>query len=794
MEIYNIESIPEELLQVVGGKARGLCRLANMGYDVPEAFVIREFTDTPEECSAIIEKYKDFGEGPVSVRSSASLEDGADFSAAGQFSTFLNITGGESLIQAVRDCIASLHNVTAENYSNSFLGNETGEMTVVVQRMLDPRSAGVIFTKAPMKPGFCLVEAVPGLGENLVSGKMSAQQFRVRGRVIENIPDHPYITNKEAVDLSAAGLKIEKAFGMSLDLEWAIDRKGKIWWLQARPITVEESVTLNELDCPLDVSHDVLTTGNIGEMMPGAVTPLNLSTNMYALDWGIRETYARFGACTRSQAPYSFIASYYNHMFFNMTNMYLACHSILGSTKDTMDQAICGHVLDGFPDNPMRDLPVLTRAANSLPFFKLVFSGEASKTGMKRVADGLKFDLTQDARGIYKQIIDKFDALKWAQFYHYCASYYSGGQSNILMMTAQKHFKDKNEMLSLIAGCLTQIEEFESASILRYMIQLSELILKDCPEAAGYDETQLKDYLDKAPADVAGLYSEFMERHGFRGIREPEIMSRPWRENPESFLLSLKSVIASSGEGSAREERPWTDYQKELLSHFLDPLLKKMVRGMVRRARKGVCCREYTKSRTIYVLDKFRQAYRQLAKLMVADGLLPDEDCIFFLLQDEVGKLLEGDRSYVKKALARRRMFPAQERLKFRYCQVGAPVPIVTSSENKNAIRLQGTPVSRGVATGIARIVRTEKDAAALQQGEIMVVESTDIGWTPFYNTVAGMVTEIGSALSHGIVVAREYALPAVVNVTDAMQLIHDGDTITLDGNKGLVLIDRKKK
>jgi len=792
IKTYNLKDIPEAILPDVGGKARGLFLLDRMGFNVPEAFIATDFSDG-EDYSCIIEKYREFGEGPVSVRSSATLEDGEDFSAAGQFSTVLDVCGEKALAEAVKECVESLHSKTADNYSNSFLGKETGRMTVVIQRMIDPRCAGVIFTKAPMRPGFSLVEVVPGLGENLVSGKMSAQQYRVAGDTIEKMPENPILSKEEAVSLAAEGLNAECVFGMPLDLEWAIDKDGIAWWLQARPITVTESATINELDCPIEASSFVYTTGNIGEMMPGAVTPLNLSTNMYALDWGVKETYARFGACTRSLPPYSFIASYYNHMFFNMTNMYLACHNIVGSTKESMDIAICGHVLEGFPDNPVKDPSPIRKAINSVPFFKLVFSGEAAKKGMTDLVKSLKFDLDTDMKGIYGQIIDNFDAMKWAQYYHYCASYYSGGQSNMLLLSVEKAFENKNELQSLVAGCLTQIEDFESAGILRYMISLAKTILTDCPQAASFELEDIKAYMQSASAEVKDSMDAFMARHGHRGIREPEIRSLPWRDNPESFYLSLKSVLFSINETNDREERPWTEYRDEILSRFKGKVRRKMISGMIDRARKGVCYREFTKSNIIYVLDQFRKAYRKLASLMVEAGVLPDEDCIFFLLQDEVGSLLAGDRSLVKKALARRRLFSVQEKMKFPYCQIGVPVPVSSQADTAGAVFLSGTPVSRGIATGKARVVRSEKDASLLEHGEIMVVESTDIGWTPFYNMVAGMVTEIGSALSHGIVVAREYALPAVVNVTDAMNIIHDGDVITIDGNKGEVIIESKK-
>jgi len=789
-QIFDIQSIPAELLPVVGGKARGLNSLVHFGYDVPEAFVVTGIKED-DDFSDIVAKYTEMGFDVVSVRSSATLEDGSDFSAAGQFSTVLNVRGAEELKNAVQECVDSLHNVTAENYSKTFLRSGKCEMNVVVQRMVKARCAGVIFSRAPMRPGFVLVEAVPGLGENLVSGKMSAQQYRVRGNRIENFPRMSILSRKEAIALGEGGRKAEELFGMPMDLEWAIDENGKVLWLQARPITISESVTMNELDCELEVSNCGFTTGNIGEMMPGAVTPLNISTNMYALDWGVRQTYIETGCTSEDTPAFSYIAPYYNHMFFNMTNMYQICHSIFGSTKETLDVSICGQVLSNIPDIKMH-VPLLKRMKNCVPFFGMVFGGESAKEGMDKVIAGLHFDLTQDADGIYKQIIDNFDALKWAQYYHYRASYYSGGQSAMLDV-CEKDFASKEEFQALVAGCLTQNEEFESANILRMMEQLAALMVEDEPATATYSPAELNDYMENRANDrVRASYDAFMARHGHRGIREPEIMSQPWRENKESFFTSLSSVLASVGKTTEKTDKPWTEYADQILSHYKG-LMRRYVSSAIDKARKGVCCREYTKSKVIYVLDQFKQAYRQLAKLMVADGLLPDEECIFFLLQDEVGELLAGDQALVKKAMARRRLFPQQQQLRFPYCKVGVPQPLTLVDIDPSKTVIDGTPVSRGVASGIARVVRNEADAALLRKGEIMIATSTDIGWSPYYSIIAGMVTEIGSALSHGVVVAREYALPTVVNAGNAMDMIQTGDEITIDGNTGKVFINKRK-
>jgi len=790
-KIYDVQNIPSELLSEVGGKAKGLNKLNGFGYKVPQAFIITDIADDEDFGMAAV-KYNELKMDAVAVRSSATLEDGDDYSAAGQFSTFLDVKGVEALKKAAADCVESLHSFTAEHYAKTFLQSRESRMTVVVQKMVKARCAGVIFSQAPMRPGFVLVEAVPGLGENLVSGKMSAQQYRVRDGKVEQIPDNPLLTIEEAVALGNAGKKAEQLFGQPMDLEWAIDENDEIQWLQARPITIEESVTINELDTPNDATDNVITTSNIGEVMPGAVTPLNLSTNMYALDWGVKETYREIGCVDEEVPPFSYISSYYNHMFFNMTNMYSMCHSVYGSKKETLDISICGRILEGLPDIDMKERPVLRKILNTKTFMSFVFSGEKAKRGMDKAISKLKFDLSKDMNGIYQQIIDNFDNLKWVQYYHYLASYYSGGQTNTLLMMIGKDFDDKNAMQGIMAGCLTDIDDFESANVLRMMRTLAAEMVKDDPKTPEYSLEEFCDYMENhASETVRRLHDDFMRKHGHRGIREMEIRMPSWRSNKQSFYTSIHSVLASLNVESTRSSKPWTEYADELL-YNCKGTKKRFMMSFVNKARKGVCYREYTKSKVVYSLDLYKQAYAKLSELMTEAGILPDTDCIYFLTQDEVGRLLQGEKSLVKKAMARRRLFPQQMELKFPDVCQGVPRPLAAMKADPDATSFQGTPVSRGVVSGKARVVRNEDDAAKLQNGEIMVAACTDIGWTPYYNIIGGLVTEIGSALSHGIVVAREYALPAVVNINNVMQEINTGDLITLDGNTGTVFVNER--
>jgi pyruvate,water dikinase len=143
----------------------------------------------------------------------------------------------------------------------------------------------------------------------------------------------------------------------------------------------------------------------------------------------------------------------------------------------------------------------------------------------------------------------------------------------------------------------------------------------------------------------------------------------------------------------------------------------------------------------------------------------------------------------IRKAQSRRRLLAEQNSLHYPEISLGIPQPVFSEETDGQARTLQGTPISRGKAKGKARVVRTLEDALRLEQGEIIVSPTTDIGWSPFYPLASGMVSEIGSVLSHGAVVAREYQLPFVSNIKGATSLIRTGDIITVDGTTGVVLL-----
>lgn len=261
--------------------------------------------------------------------------------------------------------------------------------------------------------------------------------------------------------------------------------------------------------------------------------------------------------------------------------------------------------------------------------------------------------------------------------------------------------------------------------------------------------------------------------------------NKPWRDDEHSLMNYLLSIIRSPM-GLVQKEGE-LNYRQEF-SFIRNPLTKAFAISYAKKARQGVVDREYTKSRLIMMIDLFKQQYAILGRMLAENNLLTDADLIYFLTHTEIGRLIEGDSRLLPLAVRRRKAYAIQEGLSFDDTYIGKPIADVFDVEQEDGV-LKGVPVSNGICEGIVHIVNSAEDANRLQKGEIMVAKFTDIGWSPYYSSVSGLITEIGSSLSHGAVVAREYGLPTIVNVKGATRLLKNGDRIRLDANKGRIYL-----
>ncbi|XVH33182.1 PEP/pyruvate-binding domain-containing protein (plasmid) [Haloferacaceae archaeon DSL9] len=348
---------------------------------------------------------------------------------------------------------------------------------------------------------------------------------------------------------------------------------------------------------------------------------------------------------------------------------------------------------------------------------------------------------------------------------------------------------------------------FERDVVTRINLGLGDLadVARDHPSVASAlrDGASLEDV-----ADVTGdeafrdAFDDFLDEFGHRGTGEIDLSRPRWREDPSMLLAVVRANLADETEGAHREHIRRLVDEAEAAAVSLEaradhgplgPLRRRYVRWLIRTYRNTVYLREYPKQEAARAFTAWRAALLDAGELLVAEGQLDQPDDVWYLREDELFGALDGKRVDVDIA-ARRREHK-------RYVAFDAP-PVLTSEGE--AIRghtdrevasegvLVGTGVSSGVVEGVARVIR-DPTVATVEQGEILVAPSTDPGWTPLFLNAVGLVSEVGGAVSHGALVAREYGLPAVVSVPEATKRIQTGQRIRIDGTRGTVdLLDEQ--
>ena len=783
-----LEAVSDE---AVGGKAEGLVRLLGYGFDVPSGFVVMGARSgcLPDDLD---EHYVRLGAGKVAVRSSAIGEDSGDASFAGQYETVLNVQGSEPLRAAIEDCLRSLENARAVAYRDEQTGQREVQMNIVVQQMVDARAAGVLFTAHPVnaRRDRIVVDAVTGLGEALVSGRATPDQWLMArdGSVLERDlqGDEPILSDAELTLLIDGALRAEERYGAPLDMEWAIDQAGEFRWLQARPIT-QLPADPNELDTKPN-PDDVYTWCNIGEMMPGAVTPLTFSVTARGIDLGMQWAYRRMGAKVPHSEGLRYLGMYFGHLFLNLSNLSELASAVAGSSKSQMCIALCGRDIEEVAEPEPE--PTWRRAFNGARYFSLLVSAAKHRNDLDALLAALNLPKLGTARQLYRAIDENLPQIWRAYELHLLSSSSAGALSPILLGILAKGEEPTQEHHAEVADMLAGAKNVESADIAEGVDRLIDLLLvrEDVEEAFAIadPEAALAWLYSSEAGEASKEFAHYLERHGHRAVRELELRQKEWAVDPAPLIRSLQSGLRARLEFGARH-RPATRPQVSSQGH---PILRRFLP----LAHAVIRTREHTKSALVAVTTAFKHAYRALGSRMTEEGWLPDQDAVFFLTHQELGELLRGRRELSDLAVSRRRVIDYQMPLHFPEVFRDRPEPLGLEPVTDGDGALVGKPVSRGKVTGRARVVETLEQAAALEAGEILIAPITDVGWTPYFSLIAGLATDVGSAVSHGAVVAREYGLPAVVNLRVATTSIQTGDLVTLDGDRGTLTLAESER
>lgn len=776
--IYPLNEIPKEKMNSVGGKASSLATMiTDIKVPVPEGYVItkeafdngRLSDDAEKELELLI---RSLNSGcTYAVRSSAIGEDGKKNSFAGQFETVTDVRK-ENITKALDQVLESYSNARSSVYSESF-GTGEVEMAVVIQRFVNPEYAGVIFTSDPITGRDDKMNGnfVEGEGEKLVSGSENAAEFKIgiRGLKYEGPAEMAPYGKK----LGKACRKIRNFFGIPMDIEWAVSG-GRVYILQARPIT-----TL--LRCDFDTfeingsysAHKLLTKTNVGEVFLTNVSPMTFSIidKMSSL-LGLPE----WLDCVAGQ-PYM--------------NISVMC-SMLMSLGFSKERAI--NTLKDLSGNTPEDLEVPATYFDAAAFrrciLKLLFPKKRSKLSrrekhkMVQELDSICRDLIVHVRTLKsnEELTDCWDNLLIPKLSDGLASVL--GES-VLSLTALFSTKKK----------IARIADEETANAL-------------CSGCTGIlDSMKPILYLeDVAKGEMSR--EEYLKLCGHRCALEMEISQpRPY-ENPEILDRLLKEYAdnpTSLREKQIKENELFKKNLAEFKAKY--PLHKRHVDRMLARFVTANEFREDIRSKGVYIFCVFREF---LLKTGEINGLGDD---VFMLTFDEVFRLLKGDASVTSRIPARRKTYEKQSSYpSFPNILLGRFDPnkwledpgrrndlytsdSSTSSEKDIAESTDGTTVIKGFPgasgriTGVARVIDSIQHIDEIMQGDILVTNATNIGWTLAFPKVTAIVTDIGAPLSHAAIVAREFGIPAVVGCGNATTLIKTGDRICVDGGAGSVTI-----
>ena len=787
-EIYFLEElgVNQARLHAAGGKAAGLSQLMGWGLKVPAGFVILN-AQRGQHPAELADYYRQLGAGQVAVRSSALGEDGVESSFAGQYESILNVSGLDELKDAIDRCVDSLTSQRASSYQRD-KHIQSSQMNVVVQNMVDASFAGVMFTVDPVsgRHDRQVIDAVAGLGEALVSGEATPDHYELdgEGKIVHSdlLGDPPMLSPQQCSALFSDAKKAVQEAGAPLDLEWAIDKTGELFWLQARPITTIGS-DLNELDTPLKPG-DVLTRCNVGEMMPGASCPLTFSTTGRCIENGMQHMHVSYAGRPAVNEEWTQVAMSHGKLFLNMSGSIAAAANVLGVDAKSMGYSLCGGVVEELKE-PKKSYWWI-RLLGTMRMLKYLYTADGVIEKFEKRASHFSLPVTGTSHELASALDQALPFYSEAMAVHLQSSTTSGFASNILqgMISGGQESTavEQAEDASLMAGA----NDVESAVLVEQLDAIVAKIAENKEEAKQFINATPADavtYLYSADSKISTDFNDFLKRHGHRGYRELCMREASWADAPETLIATMQASVKGQLGGARKVMKP----QQVDLNN-----LSRGLRWILPKAHNAIRRREKTKSLLVDIANRFKRSYRALGEQLFSEGKLSDTDQVFFFTHRELIDFVDGKVDlglWQSKTKARRTALHFQDKLKFEEICVGKPVPIDPRIHVNHEGKITGRPVSSGSVVGIARVAFSVDEAAGLNLGEILVAPITDVGWTPYFSLIAGLVTDVGSSVSHGAVIAREYGLPAVVNTRVATQQIKTGDKIHLDADTGVVTI-----
>jgi pyruvate,water dikinase len=758
----------------------------------------------------------------VAVRSSATAEDLPDLSFAGQQETFLNVRGAEDVLEAVRDCWASLWTARAIGYRiRNGIDQERISLAAVVQELVPAESAGVLFTANPLngRRDQALINAAWGLGESIVGGSVTPDSITLEktkkgpkvvemqvaekqnmtvlmetGTADQPVPGDrrtaPVLSKLQAEELARLGERVERMYGAPMDIEWA-RRRGKFHLLQARPITTlpdrEGPPVLWELPDP---KGQYLRT-SIVELLPYPLSPLFATMGIrYFIDGNRVMAKDLFGSASVIPDNYLLPISGFAYMKVSYTP------SEWWALVRYMVPNMLGLLRKGVPYWRNVGLPMYQEAiarwdGKSLPDLS---AGELLE-GSRDVLYGYAVHLgalmastmgpSAGSEGLFTQVYEKLAKREGDP----PAPTFLMGFENA-PLRAEKNLHDLamwSKQHTALADYLSTAPAADIAAAFADgrnpdPVPSSDweewrIRLEDHLRRFGYSIYNM-DFAEPLPMDDPTPIVDTLRRYINGKIRNPYEREQELRDAREQATASIRSRLRGIKRWAFDKALAWAQSQAPLREDGIAeiglgyPLLRRMLCELGSRlAREGML----SKAGDVFWLEE-SELESATAAVDRGEGL-PD--------------LREPVRRRIEQWTSRRVIVPPPSlppSSKFMGINVDIFLAAEESNQGKNVLKGIGT--SPGVVTAAARVLRGPEDFDQMQPGEVLVASITTPAWTSLFAIASAVVTEIGGPLSHSSIVAREYGIPAVLGTGVATKRIRSGQTVTVDGGKGIVRLD----
>ena len=747
----------------VGQKAATLSQLKRWGYPVPNGWVL----PPGDDATPLIKNLTVSESEPLVVRSSAVGEDSEFASAAGVYQSVLHVTSPAALQEAITLVLASYSHPVAAQYRRD-RSLPYISMAVLIQQQIRGVFSGVAFSRDPISQQgeAVLIEGLPGDATRVVSGRTTPEQYRVylqeseeRGAEGEVQP----VTTSEiegSGDLPPALIQqvailvreLENRYhGIPQDIEWTYDGQ-QLWLLQARPITTLQPIWTRKI---------------AAEVIPGLIRPLTWSINrpLTCGVWG--EIFTLVLGKRAAGLDFNETATlHYSYAYFNATLLGQIFRR-MGLPAESLEFLTRGAKFSKPPtSSTLRNLPGLLRLLgkewNLEKEFELDYQQQFAPT-LNQLSNQ---QLSQLSPSVLLERIDLIlVALKRATYYSILAPLSSSLRQALLGVKDKELDNSQTPEVASLRS-LAQI-----AADARHLLSEEQVI--------GDSGASLFTTLAESPdgQSILEQFEEFLENYGYLSEVATDIAVPTWKEDPRAVRRLFTQFISTPPPESTPPN------QQGLRAQLVQ----------VRLNLKGRVTQVYSQ-----LLAHLRWSFVALETIWLQGGLLSEPGDIFFLEFAQIRSLVAVADSPLPQQL---RQLLRRQRAQLEYNRKLAHIPSLVYGNNPPAPvaslspspstqgQLQGIGASAGQAEGVVKIVRDLQTLSDIDRQTILVVPYTDSGWAPLLAQAGGLIAEAGGRLSHGAIVAREYGIPAVMDIPNAIQVLHDGQRVRIDGRLGIVEI-----